>query len=111
MKLISELLSQDLELSPECRFLSLALHLDLIRTPNLVVDISASRLKNDFGVSHKTTQTVIELFKEKGRGSVGSSIKRERQSAFFKVVVIIRLFTKQLLFLDLGECHQQVHSF
>ncbi len=31
--------------------------------------------------------------------------------AFFKVVVIIRLFTKQLLFLDLGECHQQVHSF
>ncbi|MFS1417727.1 hypothetical protein BCU61_004155 [Vibrio splendidus] len=82
MKLISELLSQDLELSPECRFLSLALHLDLIRTPNLVVDISASRLKNDFGVSHKTTQTVIELFREKGRGSVGSSIKRKRQFTF-----------------------------
>ncbi|MEZ9870426.1 hypothetical protein [Vibrio sp. 10N.261.51.C6] len=30
---------------------------------------------------------------------------------FFKVVVIICLLIKQLLFLDLGERHQQVHSF
>ncbi|WP_439147920.1 hypothetical protein [Vibrio sp.] len=32
-------------------------------------------------------------------------------AVFFKVVVIICLLIKQLLFLDLGERHQQVHSF
>ncbi|MEZ9421342.1 hypothetical protein AB4229_15855 [Vibrio breoganii] len=32
-------------------------------------------------------------------------------SVFFKVVVIICLLIKQLLFLDLSERHQQVHSF
>ncbi|NGZ15265.1 hypothetical protein HGG78_16125 [Vibrio aestuarianus] len=82
MDLVNELLNQDFELSPECRFVSLALHLDSIRTSNLLVDISASRLKNDFGVSHKTAQTVIELFKEKGRGRVGKTIKSERQFIF-----------------------------
>ena len=32
-------------------------------------------------------------------------------SVFFKVVVIICLLIKQLLFLDSDERHQQVHSF
>ena len=32
-------------------------------------------------------------------------------SVFFKVVVIICLLIKQLPFLDLGERHQQAHSF
>jgi succinate dehydrogenase hydrophobic anchor subunit len=32
-------------------------------------------------------------------------------TVFFKVVVIICLLIKQLLFLDSGERHQQVHSF
>ncbi|WP_414730594.1 hypothetical protein, partial [Vibrio vulnificus] len=31
-------------------------------------------------------------------------------SAFFKVVVIIRLVIKRLFFLDLDEPHQRVHS-
>ncbi len=31
-------------------------------------------------------------------------------TVFFKVVVIICLLIKQLLFLDLGERHQQAHS-
>lgn len=33
------------------------------------------------------------------------------RAVFFKVVVIICLLIKQLLFLDLGERHQQAHSF
>ncbi|MEZ8049737.1 MULTISPECIES: hypothetical protein [unclassified Vibrio] len=38
-------------------------------------------------------------------------IDRSKQAVFFKVVVIICLLIKQLLFLDLSERHQQVHSF
>lgn len=34
----------------------------------------------------------------------------EKDSAFFKVVVIIRLVIKRLFFLDLDEPHQRVHS-
>nr|WP_276208038.1 hypothetical protein [Vibrio neptunius] len=42
-----------------------------------------------------TTREIVATFKE---------------TAFFKVVVIICLFIKQLLFQDLGGLHQLVHS-
>ncbi len=38
------------------------------------------------------------------------SNRRVEKAVFFKVVVIICLLIKQLLFLDLGERHQQAHS-
>lgn len=44
----------------------------------------------------------ISYFKSQG--------KTQKDTAFFKVVVIIRLVIKRLFFLDLDEPHQRVHS-
>ncbi|WP_264299537.1 hypothetical protein [Vibrio navarrensis] len=42
--------------------------------------------------------------------SDASENKKRRHAAFFKVVVIIRLFIKQLLSLDLDVRHQLAYS-
>ncbi|MGL1053770.1 hypothetical protein ACSTD8_21820 [Vibrio vulnificus] len=56
-----------------------------------------------FSYKHKNECGEIITFKEFSKNTYG-------QSAFFKVVVIIRLFIKQLLSLDLDVRHQLAYS-
>ncbi len=65
-----------------------------------------SQLKENALGTQKSYMDSLKLFYDFWLQKHGVSL----DSAFFKVVVIIRLVIKRLFFLDLDEPHQRVHS-
>ena len=59
--------------------------------------------RNDFSKKESNVDELIDIINNKVKKIISLA-------AFFKIVAIICLLIKQLLFLDLGGLHQLVHS-